>query len=140
MVGFRFAATHPTLAAPDGFAAGELHRYVLRNNEPLVGIMRSIDDIKIKFPTLYDILGLPYIEELKNEQGALANRATINPFFSILYNSTDKELSDYIEKCFTQAVDKKAISLERLKRFRDEKQHVNIQNFINEITMLQPLY
>ena len=102
--------------------------------------MRTISEIKTKFPTIYEILGSTYIEALKNEQGALAKRATINPFFSILYVTTDEEKNNYVERCFSEVIEKNSITLDRLQRFRDEKQHVNIQNFINEITMLRPLF
>ncbi|WP_155984449.1 MULTISPECIES: hypothetical protein [unclassified Thioalkalivibrio] len=97
--------------------------------------MKSIEEIKDQFPTLSEVLGETYIEKLKSEQGALARRATINPFFKILFIN-DK---DDIEGLFSQAIEKKAISLERLKRFRDERNNVNIQNFLNEFMVLKPM-
>jgi hypothetical protein len=102
--------------------------------------MRDIIEIQSRFPTLYEILGETYIESLKSEQGALSKRATINPFFTILYCTSNNQQSDLIESCFKDALDKKSISIERLKRFRDEKQHVNLQNFINEIVTLKPVF
>lgn len=98
--------------------------------------MKSVKEIEQEFPTLFEVLGSEYIEELKKEQGALAKRATINPFFRILYMGD--ELG--IEECFSQAIKKKTISLDRLKRFRDEKKNVNIQNFINELHVLNPIF
>ena len=97
--------------------------------------MKSIEEIKKNYPTIYSILGESYIEKLKGEQGALAKRATINPFFEILYMN-DK---NGIESVFSKAVSANAISIERLKRFREEKDNINIQNFINEITVLTPM-
>lgn len=102
--------------------------------------MRDLTEIHSNFPTLYKVLGEVYIELLKSEQGALSKRATINPFFTILYCTTNIQQSDFIESCFKDALDKKSITLERLKRFRDEKKHVNIQNFINEIVTLHPAF
>lgn len=102
--------------------------------------MRDLTEIQSKFPTLYEVLGETYIESLKSEQGALLKRATINPFFTILYCTSNNQRSNFIESCFKDALDKKSISLERIKRFRDEKQHVNMQNFINEVVTLQPLF
>ena len=102
--------------------------------------MRDLTEIQSKFPTLYEVLGETYIEALKSEQGALSQRATINPFFTILYCTSNNQKSNFIESCFKDAIDKKAISLDRLKRFRDEKQHVNMQNFINEVVMLLPVF
>jgi len=102
--------------------------------------MRDMEEIKSKFPTLFEMLGDEYVESLKSEQGALAKRATINPFFSILYNTSDETENDYIEHCFRDAIDKNCISMERLQRFKDEKNHINLQNFINEIVAMQPAF
>jgi hypothetical protein len=102
--------------------------------------MRDMEEIKSKFPTLFEMLGEKYIESLKSEQGALAKRATINPFFSILYGASNEKESDYIEFCFKDAVSKNSISMERLRRFKDEKKNVNLQNFINEIVVMQPVF
>lgn len=102
--------------------------------------MRQIDEIKSKFPTLYEVLGELYVDSLKCEQGALAKRATINPFFSILYCTSEEQKSLLVEECFRYALERKIVSLDRLKRFKEEKKHVNIQNFINEITMLRPVF
>lgn len=102
--------------------------------------MRDIKEIQSRFPILHEILGETYIESLKSEQGALSNRATINPFFTILYCTSNDQESDFIESCFQDALDQKSISFDRLKRFRHEKSHVNLQNFINEIVMLNPVF
>lgn len=102
--------------------------------------MRDKEEIKVNYPTLYDVLGDSYIDALKSEQGALSERATINPFFNILYNTSNNQESEFIESCFKNALDNNSISLERLRRFRGEKKHVNIQNFINEIVALQPAF
>jgi hypothetical protein len=102
--------------------------------------MRDIKEIQSRFPTLYEVLGDKYVDSLKSEQGALAKRATINPFFSILYSTSNTPQSDFVEYCFKEALDKNSISIERLKRFREEKQHVNMQNYINEIVTLKPAF
>lgn len=102
--------------------------------------MRDIKEIQSRFPILYEMLGETYIESLKSEQGALSNRATINPFFTILYCTSNDQESNFIESCFKDALHEKSISLDRLKRFRQEKSHVNMQNFINEIVMLNPVF
>ncbi len=102
--------------------------------------MRDMEEIKSSFPTLFEMLGDEYVESLKSEQGALAKRATINPFFSILYSTSNETESDYIERCFRDAVNKNCISMERLKRFKDEIKNVNLQNFINEIVVMQPAF
>jgi hypothetical protein len=102
--------------------------------------MRDIKEIQFRFPTLYEVLGDIYIDSLKSEQGALAKRATINPFFRILFCTSNISQSDFVEYCFKEALDKSSISIERLKRFREEKQHVNMQNYINEIVTLKPAF
>ncbi len=98
--------------------------------------MREINEIESKFPILFDLLGDEYIEKLKLEQGALSRKATINPLFEILYMNNKFDLESLIRK----ALDNKAIDKERLKRFKNEKDNVNIQNFINELHMLEPMY
>ncbi|MFA6063727.1 MAG: hypothetical protein WC736_14155 [Gallionella sp.] len=102
--------------------------------------MRDAKEIQSKFPTLWHVLGEKYIESLKSEQGALAKRATINPFFAILYEPNNTRESEILEQCFKSALENNTISVDRLKRFRDEKQHTNIQNFINELLTLSPVF
>ncbi len=36
--------------------------------------MRGMDEIKTRFPMLFEILGEEYVEALKSEQGSLAKR------------------------------------------------------------------
>ncbi|MFA6902719.1 MAG: hypothetical protein WC236_06535 [Gallionellaceae bacterium] len=102
--------------------------------------MRDVQEIQSKFPTLWHILGEEYVESLKSEQGALAKRATINPFFAILYEPNNTRASEMLEQCFKSALENNSISVDRLKRFRVDKQHANIQNFINEVSTLSPVF
>lgn len=103
--------------------------------------MRNKEDIKVNYPTLYNMLGDSYINKLESEQGALSERATINPFFNILYDTSNNQESELIESCFKEALNSNSISLEKLRRrFRNENNHVNIRNFINEIVALRPTF
>lgn len=102
--------------------------------------MREVQEIQTKFPTLWHVLGEEYVEFLKSEQGALAKRATINPFFAILYEPNNIRESEMLEQCFKSALENNSISVDRLKKFRNEKQHTNIQNFINELVTLSPVF
>src|SRR5215813_1711967 len=101
--------------------------------------MKTLTEIQQDFPTLYAILGEDYISALKSEQGALAIRATINPFFTILYSGSNTDYSVKVESVFRNIVEKNVMPIERLIKFTRDKNPVNIQNFLNETIALYPL-
>lgn len=98
--------------------------------------MSELKVIENKFPILFKILGEDYIIELKSEEFSLIERTTQNPLFKIIYKDNGFDLEGLIRK----ALENNAICEKILKRFKDEKDNTNIQNFINEFHILEPMY